>query len=76
MSLRLLTENETAEFVMPARLPGIQARKDAFGDVHVRLDSSAPCWNDAIDGFCLTDRLSPLGCLRRTGLVEANTCAS
>ena len=31
---------------MPAWIAGIQARKDAFGDVHVNLDSSTPCWND------------------------------
>jgi hypothetical protein len=23
------------------------------GDIHVNLDSSTPCWNDAIKGFCL-----------------------
>jgi hypothetical protein len=40
-------------FVMPARIAGIQARKEASGDIHVNLDSSTPCWNDAIDGFCL-----------------------
>jgi hypothetical protein len=33
-------------FVMPARMAGIQARADASGDIHVNLDSSAPCWND------------------------------
>jgi hypothetical protein len=38
-------------FVMPARIAGIQARKEASGDIHVNLDSSTPCWNDAIDGF-------------------------
>ena len=37
-------------FVIPAWIAGIQARKDAFGDIHVKLDSSAPCWNDAIEG--------------------------
>jgi hypothetical protein len=35
-------------FVMPAWIAGIQARKDASGDIHVGLDSSTPCWNDAI----------------------------
>ena len=40
-------------FVMPAWIAGIQVRKDACGDIHVNLDSSTPCWNDAIDGFCL-----------------------
>ena len=40
-------------FVMPAWIAGIQVRKDASGDIHVNLDSSTPCWNDAIEGFCL-----------------------
>ena len=38
MILRLPTENETSNFVMPAWLAGIQIRKDAFGNVHVNLD--------------------------------------
>ncbi len=25
----------------------------ASGDIHVNLDSSAPCWNDTIEAFCL-----------------------
>jgi hypothetical protein len=49
MSLRSPTENENADFVMPAWIAGIQARKDASGDIRVDLDSSAPCWNDAIE---------------------------
>jgi hypothetical protein len=40
-------------FVMPAWIAGIQVCKDASGNIHVNLDSSAPCWNDAIEGFCL-----------------------
>ena len=40
-------------FVMPARMAGIQVRKDASGDIHVNLDSSTPCWNDAIEGVLL-----------------------
>jgi hypothetical protein len=40
-------------FVMPAWMAGIQIRKDASGDIHVNLDSSAPCWNDGIEGLCL-----------------------
>jgi hypothetical protein len=36
-------------FVMPAWIAGIQIRKDASEDVHVNLDSSTPCWNDAIE---------------------------
>ena len=39
--------------VMPAWMAGIQVRKDASGDIRVGLDSSTPCWNDAIEGFCL-----------------------
>ncbi len=37
-------------FVMPARIAGIQVRTDASGDIHVKLDSSTPCWNDPIEG--------------------------
>jgi hypothetical protein len=44
---------KTQIFVMPAWMAGIQIRKDAYGDIHVKLDSSAPCWNDGIEGFCL-----------------------
>ena len=49
MILRSPTENENANFVMPAWIAGIQVRKDASGNIHVNLDSSAPCWNDAIE---------------------------
>ena len=45
-------KDETADFVMPAWIAGIQTRKDASGDIHVDLDSSAPCWNDGIDRRC------------------------
>ena len=38
---------------MPAWIAGIQVRKDASGNVHVNLDSSTPCWNDAIEGVLL-----------------------
>jgi len=37
-------------FVMPAWIASIQVRKDASGNIHVSLDSSTPCWNDAIEG--------------------------
>jgi hypothetical protein len=37
-----------ADFVMPAWIAGIQVREDACGNIHVSLDSSAPCWNDSI----------------------------
>ena len=30
-----------------AWIAGIQVRRDASGDIHVSLDSSTPCWNDA-----------------------------
>jgi hypothetical protein len=53
MSLRSPTESENADFVMPAWIAGIQVRKDASGDIRVNLDSSTPCWNDAIEGLCL-----------------------
>jgi hypothetical protein len=39
--------------VMPAWMAGIQFRKDASGDIHVNLDSSPPCWNDATEGVLL-----------------------
>ena len=39
-------------FVMPAWIAGIQVCKDASGNIHVKLDSSTTCWNDAIEGFC------------------------
>jgi hypothetical protein len=38
--------------VMPGWMAGIQVRKDASGDIRVNLDSSTPCWNDAIKRFC------------------------
>jgi hypothetical protein len=47
MILRSPTENENADFVMPAWIAGIQIRKDVSGDIRGSLDSSAPCWNDA-----------------------------
>jgi hypothetical protein len=38
---------------MPAGMAGTEARKDASGDIHVNLDSSTPCWNDAIERVLL-----------------------
>lgn len=38
--------------VMPAWIAGTQVRKDAFGNIHVSLDCSVPCWNDAMERFC------------------------
>ena len=49
MISRSLTENESANFVMPAWIVGIQVRKDSSGNIHVNLDSSTPCWNDAME---------------------------
>jgi len=49
MSLRWPPESEKSDVVMPARIAGIQARTDASGNIHVSLDSSAPCWNDATE---------------------------
>ena len=49
MILRSPTEHENAELRlagMDRRHPGSQ---DASGDIHVGLDSSTPCWNDAIE---------------------------
>ena len=50
MILRSPIDDENADLVMPARIAGIQVRKDAFENIRVNLDSSTPCWNDAIDG--------------------------
>ena len=52
-------EGEKQIFVMPAWMAGIQVCKDASGDIHVNLDSSAPCWNDGIEAFCLNRPKSP-----------------
>ena len=53
MILSSRTENENANFVMPAWIAGIPVRKDASGNIHVNLDSSTPCWNDANRGTLL-----------------------
>jgi hypothetical protein len=37
---------------MPAWIAAIQTRMDASEDIHVNLDSSTPCWNDAFESFC------------------------
>jgi len=41
----------------PLRRAGMDCRppgsRDASGDIHVSLDSSAPCWNDRIERDCL-----------------------
>jgi hypothetical protein len=41
-------DSENKISVMPVWIAGIQACKDAFGDIHVNLDSTTPCWNDGI----------------------------
>jgi hypothetical protein len=54
MILRSPTSNENRDYRhagMDGRHPGSQGR--ASGDVHVNLDSSTPCWNDAIEGALL-----------------------
>ena len=53
MILHSPTDNENTDFVMPAWIAGIQVRKDAPGNIHVDLDSSTPCWNDATAGALL-----------------------
>jgi hypothetical protein len=45
--------------VMPAWMAGIQARKDASGNIHLGLDSRTPCWNDTIDGVSAPTDRSP-----------------
>jgi hypothetical protein len=49
-------------FVLPAWIAGIQVCKDASGSIRISLDSSTPCWNDAIEGFCfeLIELLRPV----------------
>ncbi|HUK41754.1 MAG TPA: hypothetical protein VLX11_11935 [Candidatus Acidoferrales bacterium] len=47
MILRSPAEHGLVILVMPARIAGIQVRRDAPGNIHVSLDSSTPCWNDA-----------------------------
>ena len=37
-----------------------QVRKDAPGNIHVGLDSSTPCWNDAIEETLLEVTEVPL----------------
>jgi hypothetical protein len=44
---------KTQIFVMPAWIAGIQVRVDASAEIHVNLDSSTQCWNDATERFCL-----------------------
>jgi hypothetical protein len=46
---------------MPAWMAGTQVRKDASGDIHVGLDSSTPCWNDAIERGSAPADPKPLG---------------
>jgi hypothetical protein len=46
--------------VMPVRIAGIQVRRDAPGNIHVNLDSSTPCWNDAIEEALLKVTEVPL----------------
>jgi len=47
---------------MPAGIAGIQASMDAPGNIHVNLDFSDPCWNDAIERalFEMTKSLCPV----------------
>ena len=52
MILRSPTEHENTDLRhagMDSRHPG---SRGCSGDIHVSLDSSTPCWNDAIEGFC------------------------
>ena len=62
MNFRSPIDNENADLVMPAWIAGVQVRKDASGNVRVNLDSSTPCWNDAIEGPLLkvTEVPSPI----------------
>jgi len=57
-----------------------QVRKDAFGNIHVNLDSSTPCWNDAMEGFCLNRYFffvkTDLGTMQWTPLRISTTCVT
>jgi hypothetical protein len=39
---------------------GIQVCIEASEDIRVGLDSSPPCWNDAIEGLLELSEISPL----------------
>ena len=52
MSLRAPTEHENADLRHAGMDSRYQIRTDASGNIHVNLDSSTPCWNNAIEGFC------------------------
>jgi len=47
------------------------SRKDAYGDVHVGLDSSAQCWNDAIGGPLLRMSEIALAIFSKTSRIRA-----
>src|SRR5215831_12864405 len=51
-------ENENAEFVMPARIAGIQARRDASGDIRVNLIPAVHAGMTQSSELCLSDRVS------------------
>ena len=61
-------------FVMPAWIASIQVRKDASGNIHVSLDSSTPCWNDAIEGVLheLTEVIPSLFSNEPSGKLESD----
>jgi hypothetical protein len=60
MILRSPTEYENGDSRHAGMIAGIQVRKDASGDIHVSLDSSTPCWNDAIEATLLEVTEVPL----------------
>jgi hypothetical protein len=53
MILRSPTEHENGDFRHAGMDSRHQVRKDASGNIHVSLDSSTPCWNDAIEAALL-----------------------
>ena len=58
MSLRSPQNMEI--LVMPAWIARHPGWQHASGDIHVSLDSSAPCWNDAIEAALLEVTEGPL----------------
>jgi hypothetical protein len=52
MSVRCLKNMEMPILLMPAWIAGMRFA-GCLGDIHVNLDSSTPCWNDAMEGLLL-----------------------
>jgi hypothetical protein len=60
MSLRSPIENKNADSVMPAWIAGIQARKDASGNIHVNLIPALHAGMTQLSGPCFKMSETPL----------------